>query len=601
MRSVDARSGKLARNLLFFSLLLVSLLIAVWSQAAEVTLAWDANTESDLAGYRIHYGTASGSYAVRLDVGNVTTFRVMGLSEGTTYYFAATAYSTTGEESGYSNEVSHTVPTANRPPSTPQPPAGPSEIPVGSAAAFTAAAADPDGDPVEFRFDWGEGAVSGWGGSSRSHSYTQAGSFCVRAQARDGKGALSSWSACAGLAVFSAPPPVDRDGDGVPDVEDAFPEDPSEWADSNGNGIGDNAEAGVAALLPPAPVPLFPAEGEEVEAPPEFETAPFRPGAAGSPHLRTRWQVFGEEDERIVFDFTSETALTAIRLPKLTLVEGTPYCWRAQFVDAANRASEWSPCTAFRTAVSGRDANADGIPDDQEPPPNADLDRNGIPDRQESAIRTVRMEGSNVLIGVSIRESATAVAVEAVESEDPGREGGYADGKPRRMPFGLINFRIAVANPGDAAIVKLHFSEPVPRRGRWYKYNPIEERWVDFSAYTKFSADRRTMTLSLRDGGAGDADGTANGVIVDPAGIVEVEEEGVSAAAGGSSCFIGAAADHDAVGRKRIAWSALALVLAMLARETRSRRRSVRGICPASGVQRFLRQRGWAIPRRRTR
>jgi hypothetical protein len=33
--------------------------------------------------------------------------------------------------------------------------------------------------------------------------------------------------------------------------------------------------------------------------------------------------------------------------------------------------------------------------------------------------------------------------------------------------------------------------------------------------------------LTLRDGGPGDADGVANGVIVDPAGIVEVQEETV--------------------------------------------------------------------------
>ncbi|ASJ97053.1 M9 family metallopeptidase [Shewanella marisflavi] len=37
--------------------------------------------------------------------------------------------------------------------------------------------------------------------------------------------------------------PIDSDGDGVIDSEDAFPSDPTEWADENGNGIGDNADA----------------------------------------------------------------------------------------------------------------------------------------------------------------------------------------------------------------------------------------------------------------------------------------------------------------------------------------------------------------------
>lgn len=73
--------------------------------AAEVQLAWNPNTEPDLAGYRIHYGTASGVYTVHVDVGNVTTYTVPGLEDGTRYYFVATAYDTSANESEYSNEV----------------------------------------------------------------------------------------------------------------------------------------------------------------------------------------------------------------------------------------------------------------------------------------------------------------------------------------------------------------------------------------------------------------------------------------------------------------------------------------------------------------
>ena len=35
---------------------------------------------------------------------------------------------------------------------------------------------------------------------------------------------------------------ADRDGDGVADPIDAFPDDPEEWADSDGDGVGDNAD-----------------------------------------------------------------------------------------------------------------------------------------------------------------------------------------------------------------------------------------------------------------------------------------------------------------------------------------------------------------------
>ena len=42
----------------------------------------------------------------------------------------------------------------------------------------------------------------------------------------------------------------DDDNDGVADDEDAFPFDPSEWADADGDGIGDNADESVADLDP---------------------------------------------------------------------------------------------------------------------------------------------------------------------------------------------------------------------------------------------------------------------------------------------------------------------------------------------------------------
>jgi phosphodiesterase/alkaline phosphatase D-like protein len=78
--------------------------------AANVSLAWNANTESDLAGYKIYWGTASRTYGTPVTLGLVTTYTVTGLTPGTTYFFAATAYDTAGNNSGYSNEVSTTIP-----------------------------------------------------------------------------------------------------------------------------------------------------------------------------------------------------------------------------------------------------------------------------------------------------------------------------------------------------------------------------------------------------------------------------------------------------------------------------------------------------------
>lgn len=87
---------------------LVDLTLSGRSSAASVTLSWSPNSESDLNGYKIHYGTTSRVYTTSMNVGKVTTHTVMGLTPGQTYHFALTAFNTTGAESGLSAEVSAT-------------------------------------------------------------------------------------------------------------------------------------------------------------------------------------------------------------------------------------------------------------------------------------------------------------------------------------------------------------------------------------------------------------------------------------------------------------------------------------------------------------
>jgi Fibronectin type III domain len=88
------------------------------AHAAQVTLAWDANADTDLQAYKVYSGTTSRTYSCNTNVGKSTTCTISDLTAGTTYYFAVTALDTAGNESGYSSEVRYTVPTV--PPPTPQ-------------------------------------------------------------------------------------------------------------------------------------------------------------------------------------------------------------------------------------------------------------------------------------------------------------------------------------------------------------------------------------------------------------------------------------------------------------------------------------------------
>lgn len=81
----------------------------------SISLAWDPSTGTNIAGYKIYFGVGSRAYT------NVTAFDIVTNATITlpprpiaplpsvTYYFAATAYDSTGLESVFSNEVTWTV------------------------------------------------------------------------------------------------------------------------------------------------------------------------------------------------------------------------------------------------------------------------------------------------------------------------------------------------------------------------------------------------------------------------------------------------------------------------------------------------------------
>ena len=76
----------------------------------NATLAWDPNSEPDLAGYRLYYGTAPGVYDQVLEVTGASSVSAPNLNECTTYYFVVTAVNSAGMESAPSTEVTYQAP-----------------------------------------------------------------------------------------------------------------------------------------------------------------------------------------------------------------------------------------------------------------------------------------------------------------------------------------------------------------------------------------------------------------------------------------------------------------------------------------------------------
>src|SRR5262245_14401184 len=99
-----SRRGMRTRGVILAALLLTSPVLAF---AGTISLQWDPVADADLSGYRVYYGTASGAYTGSIDVGNVTSTTVTGLSDCTTWFLAVKAYDLAGNEStSYSNEIS---------------------------------------------------------------------------------------------------------------------------------------------------------------------------------------------------------------------------------------------------------------------------------------------------------------------------------------------------------------------------------------------------------------------------------------------------------------------------------------------------------------
>lgn len=92
-------------RLVLLSTLVCVLLSAAHAGAAQITLAWDPNTEPDIAGYIVEYGPSSAPYTLSADIGNASTWTLANATPGVTYAFRVVAYNANGERSDASAPV----------------------------------------------------------------------------------------------------------------------------------------------------------------------------------------------------------------------------------------------------------------------------------------------------------------------------------------------------------------------------------------------------------------------------------------------------------------------------------------------------------------
>ncbi len=82
------------------------------------------------------------------------------------------------------------------------------------------------------------------------------------------------------------------------------------------------------------------------------------------------------------------------------------------------------------------------------------------------------------------------------------------------FPHGMFEFQICCLTPGQTVTVTIELPEDVPMGYVWWKYQDGEWYWLP----NETDDGDNIMTITLVDGGLGDADGVADGFIRDPGG-----------------------------------------------------------------------------------
>lgn len=339
--------------------------------------------------------------------------------------------------------------------------------------------------------------------------------------------------------------PIDADGDGISDIE--YLDDDDGITNLEAYQKGTNPLSADENLPPHQAAMIYPENGDtDVALSFKLKATAFDDPNQKDRHAKSQWRIQTTPDQETVFDIiTTSGRSTEIKLPPHILNPNTRYMAQVRYFDKQHLPSEWSLPATFTTTADSKDRNKNRIPDDQEVSESTDLNRDDILDSdQVDEIRRFRNYNHKCIIGVSIESSDNVTAIEAVANIDPA---DLDDAPPSEdeMPYGVMSYKIHVAEPGQTARVKIFLSEPIDAETTWVRYDH-SKGWQNCTDHVQmldeqgFSAER-----DLIDGGDSDLDGTANGVIVDM--VAPQSEDGSSlslgdgpASDGGSSrnCFI---------------------------------------------------------------
>jgi len=321
---------------------------------------------------------------------------------------------------------------------------------------------------------------------------------------------------------------------------------------SNGGDANVDVRMEVANQPPNQPTALSPT-GDDIELTPTLEGSPFSDPNPGDTHSASWWQIWwilGEEEgrfgildegEKLVFERKDDSEhLTSIPVPEGVLKYGKNYRWQVKYRDNHGTYSDWSePPGEFNTIPYGDpdsdDQNANGVPNEEE------LSQ----EEWEDYLEEHPEADTGIHVSEDIREDLPVIGVEIDKGEVTRIDSVNPDELPDKpadynFPYGVFTVRIEGLQDGETVNITYLLPEPLSGIITWYKYDEING-WREYPCELNEAGDRVSITVT--DGGDGDADGVANGIIVDPSGPGSStgggeEDDGGGGGGGGGGCFI---------------------------------------------------------------
>lgn len=244
----------------------------------------------------------------------------------------------------------------------------------------------------------------------------------------------------------------------------------------------------------------------------------------------SQWQISTDQDfsttamvfdRELVRDSSADSNSVDHRqlsVPRGVLEKDGQYSIRTRHQDRTGLWSAWSDAITFNTVdTDANDLLGDGIDDRYQVETNVDTNNNSVDDNDEDTIKPIYTASFSDAVGLAT-SSGDISFLSVMNVMDININSDLLPSEA--MPYHLFDFRVdglpMNSNNPTSVEITFYFPSALPADTKWYKFDAATGWMSDYTNLVVINDNQ--VTLTLTDGGAGDADGVVNGVIIDPSG-----------------------------------------------------------------------------------